>query len=430
MPDNATPRMRLLVLTHTFPPSTHANAKRPHYLVKGFLEAGWQVDVFTNPLDMPDGGTESVSHPALRIFRLSDPVEGLLRKCRRNPSLFRLAALTVAGVMWPDAYAWWARGVFRAIRAQPAYDRTLTFILPASLLLSGRKPGMVNQTWTFDYQESVTPQQRRLLRRSPLQRGLLPRLARLEQETLRQAGHVVFTANTNRQSYIREGLVKEDATAHVPYFFDAEVFARPAESVPPVFEIVYFGSFDWRGARSPEVFLRALAKFLHQRPEARPRTRFLFHGHWRAGHNRFVDELNLRDVVALQPALGYAQYLDKLKESPVLLLVVSAAHNLFMPSKIVDYFGARRPILAFVPRDSEMRQVLEQAGQAEFACDELDVAGGVVALEKLWARQQASDLTADSEKVGFWSSATQLPRYLELVQHGVPGKCPPPPAVP
>jgi hypothetical protein len=33
--------MRLLVLTYTFPPSTHANAKRPHYLVRGFLDAGW-----------------------------------------------------------------------------------------------------------------------------------------------------------------------------------------------------------------------------------------------------------------------------------------------------------------------------------------------------------------------------------------------------
>jgi glycosyltransferase involved in cell wall biosynthesis len=408
--------MRLLVLTHTFPPSTHANAKRPHYLVQGFLNAGWQVDVFTHPVGVPAGAAESVVHPSLRIFRLGDPVEGLLRKCRRNPLLFRMAAFSAAGLMWPDACAWWARKVFRAVRAQPAYDRTLAFILPASLLLSGRCPGRVDRTWTFDYQESVTPQQRRLLRRSPLQRWLLPRLAALERDTLHQAGRVIFTANTNRQIYIREGLVEESATAHVPYFFDAEVFARPADSVTPDFAVVYFGAFDWRGARSPETFLRALAKFLQQRPEARPRTRFLFHGSWLAGHNRFLDELNLRDVVSLQPAVGYAQYLEKLKQSPVLLLVVSSAHSLFMPSKIVDYFGARRPILAFVPRDSEMRQVLEQAGLAEFACDESDVNSGAAALQGLWTRCQTSALTCDAEKIRFWSSATQIPKYLELVR--------------
>ncbi len=408
--------MRLLVLTYTFPPSTHANAKRPHYLVRGFLEAGWEVDVFTHPVGVPAGAMETVVHPALRIFRLDDPVTRLLRKSRPHPFLYRLVASCAAGMLWPDEYAGWARKVFRAVRTRPHYDRTLAFILPGSLLLGAHSAQMVDRSWTFDYQESLTPQQRRLTRRSPLQRWLSPRLAALERSTLHKAGRVVFTANTNREAYIREGLVEAGATAHVPYFFDAEVFARSAESVRPDFEVVYFGTFDCRGARSPETFFRALAKFLEQRPEARPRTRFVFYGSWLAEHSQWVDELGLREVVSLQPAVGYAQYLERLKQSPVLLLVVSSTHNLFMPSKLADYFGARRPIMAFVPRDSEMRQVLEQAGMAGFACDEFDVAGGVAVLEKLWLRYQAGSLNAPPEQPGFWASATQIPRYLELVR--------------
>lgn len=409
--------MRLLVLTHTFPPSTHANAKRPHYLVQGFLDAGWQVDVVTSPLGMPDHARETVDHPALRIFRLDDPVQILLRKCRRIPWLFRLTALSVAGVMWPDAFAVWTRKVFRLIREQPAYERTLAFILPASLLLGGRRLGLVNRTWTFDYQESVTPQQRQLQRRSPLQRAWLPRLAALEHHTLHQAGRVVFTADTNRQAYIRERLVPAAATVHVPYFFDTAAFVTPPAAISPEFEIVYFGTFDWRGARSPETFLRALALFLQRHPEARTRTRFRFYGNWLADHDRFVSELNLGEVVSIQPAVGYAEYSEKVRQSPVLLLVVSPAHNLFMPSKIVDYFGARRPILAFVPRHSEMRQVLHQAGQARFTCDEQAVDEGAEALAKLWADWRANNLTTDSEKIQFWSSATQIPAYLDLVTH-------------
>jgi glycosyltransferase involved in cell wall biosynthesis len=407
--------MRLLVITHTFPPSRHSNAKRPHYLVKGFLDAGWHVDVFTNPLGMDDGATESVTHPALRIFRQPDPVERWLRKCRGNPLLFRMAVFATTGLMWPDPYVWWMRRVLRDVRRQPAYDRTLAFVLPASVLLSGGVGGMADRTWTFDYQESVTPQQRRVLRRSPLQRALFPRTVALERATLHKAGRVVFTANTNRQTYIREGLVPELATAHVPYFYDAPAFAPAAERVAPDFEVIYFGMFDWRGARSPETFLRALARFLQQTPEARPRTRFRFHGTWLADHNRFIEELKLREVVSIEPAVGYEQYLQKLKQSPILLLVVASAHNLFMPSKIVDYFGARRPIMAFVAKESEMRQVLEQAGMAEFACDECDVAGGVVALQALWNRYQANALACNAEKTRYWSSETQIPRYLELV---------------
>lgn len=406
--------MRLLVITHTFPPSRHSNAKRPHYLVKGFLDAGWHVEVFTNPLGMDDGAAESVTHSALRIFRLPDPVDRWLRKCRGNPALFRMAVFATTGLMWPDPYVWWMRRVLREVRRQPAYDRALAFVLPASVLLSGRAEGMADRSWTFDYQESVTPQQRRVLRRSPLQRALFPRTVALERTTLHKAGRVVFTANTNRQTYIREGLVPEPATAHVPYFYDAPAFAS-AETVRPDFEIVYFGMFDWRGARSPETFLRSLAQFLQHTPEARPHTRFRFHGTWLADHNRFIEELNLRDVVSIQPAVGYEQYLQQLKQSPILLLVVASVHNLFMPSKIVDYFGARRPILAFVPRESEMRQVLEQAGMAEFTRDEFDVTGGAAALQKLWKRYRADALTCNTEKIRFWSSETQIPRYVELV---------------
>jgi len=160
--------------------------------------------------------------------------------------------------------------------------------------------------------------------------------------------------------------------------------------------------------------LRALAQFLARRPEARNRTRFRFHGPWLEEHNRVLDELRLLDVASIQPPVPYRDYLEMLKESPVLLLVVSATHNLFMPSKIVDYFGAQRPILAFVPRDSEMRQVLETAGMSDFACDEFDAAAGAVALERLWNQFLSRGLACPGEKTRFWSSQVQIPRYLEL----------------
>jgi glycosyltransferase involved in cell wall biosynthesis len=407
--------MRLAVFTHTFPPSRHSNAKRPFYVVKGFLAAGWQVDVFSSTLAMETGAPETVSHPGLRIFRCPDPVGRLRRRFARNPLLEKLFILSVAGTIWPDYFAPWAKRVLAMYRQQPACDRELGFVLPVSVLLSGRVPGIVGRNWTFDYQESVSPQYRRHSRRSPLQRLRLPRLAQLERETLHQAGRVIFTADTNRRAYIDERLVAETATAHVPYFFDAEVFNQPAPPTAPEFAITYFGTFDWRGARSPETFLQALAKFLRRHPEARPRTKFIFYGSWLQEHHRWIDALQLRDVVSIYPAVSYANYLERVKQSPVLLLVVSAAHNLFMPSKIVDYFGARRPILAFVPRDSEMRRVLEAAGMAKFVSDESDTEAGATALENLWARYQSGTLAVSADKAQFWSSTVQIPRYLELV---------------
>jgi glycosyltransferase involved in cell wall biosynthesis len=408
--------MRLLVVTHTFPPSLYTTAKRPFYVVKGCLEAGWRVDVVTSQIGVQSGAVETLTHPALSVRRCEDPADRFCQLFTRIYPAYRAVSLAVHGLLWPDEFVFWSLQALRfAHRHAAEYDAVLLFVLPASLLLAGCSSRLAGPRWVFDMQESVTPFYRQLPRRSPLQRGLLPTLGKLERRTLHRAGRVIFTAEVNRQTYLREGLVAPDITAHIPYFFDADAFQMPTRPAANRFQIGYFGTFDWRGARTPETFLRALARFLEQRPEARARTRFLFHGLWMPEHNDFIAELKLQDVVSLQVAVPYEKYLRLLEESSVLLLVVSALHSLFMPSKIVDYLGVGRPILAFAPRDSEMRQVLETAGMGAFASDERDVAGGAAALEQLWDHHQAGISACDAAKTRFWSSETQVPRYLELV---------------
>lgn len=275
--------------------------------------------------------------------------------------------------------------------------------------------GRAGRKWIFDLQEAVTPFLRQLPRRSPILRWLLPLMHRVESRALHRAGGVVFTAETNRQAYLREDLVAPDITAHIPYFFDADAFRSTAGPLDERFQITYLGAFDWHGARTPETFFRSLALFLESNPTARAKTQFLFHGPWLPDHDRFIQELNLQDVVSIRAAIPYEAYLQQLRQSPILLLVVAPQHNLFMPSKIVDYFGSRRPILAFVPRESEMRQVLETAGMAGFTSDVRDIASGAEALGRLWELYLGGKLMCEAQNTSFWSSETQVPRFLDRV---------------
>ena len=164
------------------------------------------------------------------------------------------------------------------------------------------------------------------------------------------------------------------------------------------------------------MFLNALATFLRKHPEARNRTKFVFYGMWLTEHNELIKELALEDVVDIREAVPYDAYLEKVRSAPVLLLVVSSAHNLFMPSKIVDYFGAGRPILAFVPKGSEMRQVLEEAGMAEQAVEETEVEGGARAIALLWNQYETGEFGNLAANTGLWSSDVQIPRYVEIVE--------------
>jgi len=406
--------MRLLVISHVFPPSAHSNAKRPFYLVKGFLQAGWQVDVFTSTTGLAMPVSEVFTHSGLRVVRRPDPLERICQRLSRHSLLARIVGLTMSGLSWPDINLFWSLRVLGACRNAASYDRVLVFIHPASLLLLGWTR-RVRKNWIFDYQESVTPDWRIHPRRSPLNRAAFPLLVKLEKRVLRQAGRAVFTAESNREAYLREGLAGKTPTIHIPYFYDADAFCGPAEPISDQFQIAYLGIFDWRGARSPETFLNALARFLEATPEARPRTNFLFHGNWLPEHDRFIEELKLRDVVSIRPAVPYEEYLKIIRRSPVLLLVVAPEHNLFMPSKIVDYFGVRRPILAFVPHESEMRRVLEAAAMTDYVCDESDVAAGAAALGRLWERYKLGTLDGGEGNATFWSSEVQVPRYVELM---------------
>jgi len=408
--------MRIAVITHAFPPSRHANGKRPYYVVKGLLDAGWEVDVYTSNLACDSGFAETLTDDCCRIFRIKDPVIAWLERVKPMRLLYRVSVAITNGLLWPDFYAPWVKKVMKCLRKSRDYDRVLAFVFPPSMYLTADSGGMLDKRWIYDLQESVTPHYKVNPRRSPLQKWRHPRFEKLEKRALHMAGDVVFTADTNRQAYIAEEISPLAQSWHIPYFYDSDVFSQDDEiEASKRFEIRYFGTFDWRGSRSPEVFLKALALFLQKNPNARRDTRFVFYGSWFQGHDALVDQLSLMDITEIRPAVSYEEYLQLVRSSPILLLVVSSEHNLFMPSKIVDYFGAQRPILGFIPRESEMRIVIESAGMGGQAVDELDVEGGAKAIDSLWRRYKDDRLGRVQASSEFWSSDVQISRYLKII---------------
>ncbi len=407
--------MRVAIVTHTFPPSSRANAKRPSYVVNALLAEGHQVEVFTNVLGC-DQEESLVIENGLSIHNLSDPITSLAARIDRWPILRRIFFTLLSGLCWPDIWFLWAEKISRILAGRKDFDLVLVFIIPSSLYLCSRFDKLIDKRWCFDLQESVTPQFRRFPKRSILQRKLLPRLEMMERTAMRAAGSVIFTAKSNCDAYLEAGLVDEDKAHHIPYFYDDRVFKdNPEIEVSAGFEIRYFGTFDWSGSRSPNSFLKSLKQFLENKPEARSVTKFSFYGGWLKEHSSLIDELGMEDVVEIREAVGYNEYLNLVRSAPVLLLVVAQEHNLFMPSKIVDYFGAQRPILGFVPEGSEMSQVLAKAGMSSFVCDQNDVAAGAACIENLWAHYQGENGAPFQGDTEYWSSANLIPRYLETL---------------
>lgn len=405
--------MRIAIITHVFPPSAHPNAKRPFYYARALQNAGCEVCVFTSPF--AHANETIASEPLQNVIRLPDRFSKL-DVFKPYPRLYRIAYAISSGTAWPDIFASWARKTMQTLQDDKPFDRIIAFVLPPSIPVTAMQSGLSNANWIFDYQESVTPFYQQHPSRSPLKRFRRQQLARNEASALKSSGKVIFTSNTNRKAYVDNRLVEAVKTIHIPYFYQQEDFPEnPAPLDQKSFRIAYFGNFDAHGHRNPKVLLKALAIFLKQHPEAIPSTKFVFYGTWRREHNLLINDFPFKQVIACHPPCPYSEYLALLQQQTALLLVVAPEHNLFMPSKVVDYFGAQRPILGFAPRDSEMWHCLESADMGEWLVAYNDADAGAAAIERLWQAHQANTLEVDTRKLQHWSSETQIPRILQAV---------------
>ena len=71
------------------------------------------------------------------------------------------------------------------------------------------------------------------------------------------------------------------------------------------------------------------------------------------------------DFIKRIPYLSYAEYIDKLIESDVLLLFIASENSdMILTQKLFDYLAVRRPILAIVPENGEAAAIIRkyQAG--------------------------------------------------------------------
>ncbi|GAX91325.1 hypothetical protein [Effusibacillus lacus] len=127
--------------------------------------------------------------------------------------------------------------------------------------------------------------------------------------------------------------------------------------------VAYIG--DFYGLRSPEPLLRALEVVERQAPEVAERMRLRIIGNvdWR--HQPLFDEYlpKVRVTVERVGQVPYLQSLAEMRKSDILLLIDAPSDvNLFLPSKLIDYFGARKPIMGITSEKGTTGRLIRKFG--------------------------------------------------------------------
>ena len=354
---------RILLASYAFPPLQVPMSQVAAKLAAGLSKQGCQVDVITaGPFDVRFG---------------FDP--SLLPYVHRNTASIRY--------VFPSAWA-----SIKA-RARSYFDEE-----PASMhmsflhkKMSRAIEGLLNNNYaavlTLSPFHSINPVMAALKKRYPNVRWIAhfsdpwssnplesvkkyeARDRRHEVETIRMADHLVFTSDPARDLMLTDlPVFVRTKTSVIDHSWDPDLYPLRRPRSNGRFIIRHIGTLF--GKRTPEYLFEAALLLLQQRPELAGTFAFDLVG-------KVLGEMETKAAQALPPGMilrsepvSYLQSLYLMAMADALVLIEpDVTFNYFVPSKLIDYVGANRPILALTPPGAS-RQVIERL-QLDFCAREI-----------------------------------------------------------
>lgn len=188
----------------------------------------------------------------------------------------------------------------------------------------------------------------------------------LEDLVLRRADLVLYTSDEMRQLVVdRHSVLQAERTGILPHAFVPGWYGttQPHRLDGPPVRLLHTGSFY--GPRTPLPLIDALRR-VDQRVGLGDRLRIDSYGGIDDRYRQLVTARGLGEVFSIHGFVAYLESLALMKQCDGLLLVdaalTSTAESVFLPSKLVDYLGAGRPVIAVTPANGTTARVVAETG--------------------------------------------------------------------
>ena len=188
----------------------------------------------------------------------------------------------------------------------------------------------------------------------------------LETRVLSGADRVLFTSpEMERQAILAFPDLLRDKTGVVPHGYVPEWYDLAHPALPPAGPLRILHTGHFYGPRTPAPLLRALEQLAGSRDLA-GRSRFMFYGSFPVGEEDHLRETGLDAFIDVHGPVPYLDSLALMRGSDLLLVMDAAlkdaGESVFLPSKLVDYLGSGKPIIAITPRQGATARVVEEVG--------------------------------------------------------------------
>jgi Glycosyl transferase 4-like domain len=402
---------RLLLLSYGFPPAA---------LPEAFLSAkrlgnmpGYDVDVICLQPGSDIRHDHSLDAYVLDRFRHV--------KRLRLPPLLRLLAggSTSAVVQVPGLYHVVNRHAFQAalrLLQSASYDAMVTWSQWHSIHLVGLalKKRFPKLPWIAHFSDPWVD--------NPLSSYDFIRRAydrHLERKVFESADVLSLTSRETVDLVFVESRAKyRCATVEIPHVFDPVLY--PQEVMPHSGKLVFRSLGAFYGARSPEPLFKALALLRQRKPAVLDRIVVELIG---SIPKHFLESQALqslpRETVRVLPSVDYQTSLGLMRSADLLFNIDAPfVPSPFLPSKLVDYIGAERPIFGITPPGAASRVIGELGG---WVCDPSrpDLIADKIMTAAQFIESNRGKQWGDAAAREQYSSALIGPRFSEIVDRAV-----------
>ena len=207
----------------------------------------------------------------------------------------------------------------------------------------------------------------------------------------------------------------------LPHAFDPALFANGSGNRDGVIRIRFLGEFY--GPRTPEPMVRALAELNRSEPGILNGVTFELVNKLPDSRLISAEFQSLpRHLAEFRKPVSYLESLKLMEEADALLVIDAPSDfSVFLPSKLIDYLGARRPIFGITPAGTAANLIRELNG---WVADPSDSAGIRNQLKSLLsflreARRRPLQPWGKEEVVARFHISRISQQFTELILEGI-----------
>lgn len=377
-------KRKVLVIAYYFPPMGFSGVQRTAKFVKYLVDFNWEPTVLTiKPkyyYAFDDVLLKEIEERGIRIIRTGskDPTQKVFNQKKIKSDFLRKVLNRISQTFFlPDNKRSWIKPALKEARkllSSESFDIIFATAPPYTDFLIGAKlKKEFNIPLILDYRDAWLDDGLSFYP-TPIHRWIVKGM---ERKVLNLSDKIIAYTRQIKEHILKNyPFIKPDEISIIPHGYDEEDFDLnfvPSKS-PSKMRITYSGAFY--DERTPKFFLKAVEKLFVERPDLESKIEFYFVGNFPKKYYRKIQKSKYKSNFHFTGYVDHKTNIEYLLNSDVLWLMIRHSKNphLYATSKLFEYIGTGKPILACVPRNGAAAMILKDY-EASFIIEPDDVDG-------------------------------------------------------